>query len=164
MTKLIVTLATVFIVLIQVHAAESQSVQSGDFSSITRKELEVLFADIAVKNPVALKRLLDDPESKGKQLDNLRQLLAFASQAQKDGLADEPTNRQELINIRAETIAVNYDNELNKNKAPKPQLGYITDRQVREYWGDASKKEARDAAFKRFIDSKLGLLKKADIY
>ena len=51
---------------------------------------------------MVLKRFEQDPQMKKQQLDNLKQLLAFASQAKKEGLADEPANKQELENIRSE--------------------------------------------------------------
>jgi hypothetical protein len=52
------------------------------FNSISRQEIETLIGDIAKKNPMAIKRLTQNPEMKTKQLDSLKQLLAFASEAQ----------------------------------------------------------------------------------
>ncbi|MEO7540237.1 MAG: hypothetical protein ABIV21_09420, partial [Pyrinomonadaceae bacterium] len=57
------------------HASES-------FNSISRQEVEMLLSDVAKTNPMILKRLAEDPEMKKQQMDNLKQLLAFASQAQ----------------------------------------------------------------------------------
>src|SRR5439155_4783627 len=102
------------------------------FNSITKTEIEMLLADIAKTNPAILERLVKDPEVKKQQIENLKQLLAFASQALRDGLASGPTNRQELDNIRAEILAVNYDREINKDKLPA--FGFITRDQVAAYW------------------------------
>ena len=63
------------------------------FNSISRSEIELLLSDAAKTNPIALKRLAEDPDMKKTQLENLKQLLAFATQAQKEGLADEEGNK-----------------------------------------------------------------------
>lgn len=125
------------------------------FNSITREEIELLLNDAAKSNPIALKRLAEDPELKKTQLENLKQLLAFATQAQKEGLADDPANKTELENIRSEIIAANYDREINKDKGPMPQFGFITEEQVDQYMADP----AHEEAFNKFLDSKLNLLK-----
>src|SRR5258708_33669418 len=126
---------------------------------------------------MAIKRLGQDPEMNKKQLEGLKQLLAFASQAQHDGLADEPANRQELSNIRSEVVASNYDRETNKDKGPMPQFGFITDDQVKQYWDPAQpatrqsfwdkvglgsarvEKGTHEEQFQAFLDAKLKLLK-----
>jgi len=46
---------------------------------------------------MVLKRLKEDPEVKKQQTENLKQLLAFASQRSAGkGLTADPTNKQEL--------------------------------------------------------------------
>ena len=60
------------------HSTES-------FNQISREEVEMLLADVSKQNPAILKRLNEDPELKKQQLESLRQLLAFASQAKADG-------------------------------------------------------------------------------
>ncbi len=144
------------------------------FNSITKEEIELLLADAAKTNPMALKKLGEDPEMRKQQLDSLKQLLAFASQAQKEGLADDPANRHELDSIRNEITAVNYDKEINADKGPMPQLGFITEDQVKAYWGQApaekgfldkiglggtAEQRNHDAEFQEFLDSKIQLLK-----
>ena len=104
------------------------------FNQISRPEIEALLADVAKTNPMVLKRLADDPEMKKQQIDNLKQLLAFASEAQREGLTADPTNRQELQNIRAEILAVNYDREMNKDKGPMPPFGFITEDMINAFW------------------------------
>ena len=124
------------------------------FNSITRAEVEMLVATAAESNPKILQMLAEDPELKRKQIVQIRQLLALASQAQKEGMAAEPTNRQELESIRAEVLAVNYDRLLNKGRPAMPVFGYITAAQVAKYWGGAG----HEQEFTRFLDSKVKLL------
>ena len=126
------------------------------FNSISRAEIELLLADVAKTNPMALKRLAEDPEMKKQQIENLKQLLAFASQAEKDGLANEPGNKQELENIRAEILAVNYDREINKDKGPMPPFGFISEEQVNAFWAENPEHENQ---FNEFLNSKLEVLK-----
>lgn len=155
------------------HSSES-------FNSISKEEIEMLLADVAKSNPMALKRLAEDPELKKQQIDNLKQLLAFASQAQKEGFAADASNRQELDNIRAEIIAVNYDREINKDKGPMPPFGFIGEDRVKAYWGQEGEApvekgwldkiglggtaEARthEAEFQEFLDTKLKLMKEGN--
>ncbi|MEP7075376.1 MAG: peptidylprolyl isomerase [Acidobacteriota bacterium] len=161
MTKFIVTLLVVLTVLVQAQTGSSQT-PAGDFSGISRKEIELLVSDLAVTNPDMIKRLTDDPAMKGKQLEDLRRLFAFASQAQKDGLVNDPANRLEYGNIRSEVVSANYDRELNKDKEAKAAFGLITDQQVKQFWSDVSRKDAREAEFKQFLDAKLAFMKRDD--
>ena len=146
---------------------------AASFNSISREEIELLLGDLAKQNPMVLKRFEQDPEMKKQQLDNLKQLLAFASEAKKEGMADDPNSRQELENIRSEVAAVNYDKEINKDKGPMPPFGFISEDQVNAFWNPpaetgflASLKnkvglghEDREIAFQKFLDSKLAVLK-----
>lgn len=148
---------------------------SGSFNSISKEEVEMLLADVAKVNPMMLKRFAEDPEMKKQQLENLKQLLAFASQSQREGLTNEPNNRQELKNIRSEVIAVNYDREINKDKGPMPPFGFVTEDQINAFWGTgdqaptgywASLKnriglgpQNNELEFQKFLDTKVALLK-----
>ena len=148
------------------------------FNSISKEEVEMLLADVAKVNPMVLKRFAEDPEMKKQQLENLKQLLAFASQAQKEGLTNEPNNRQELKNIESEVIAVNYDREIHKDAGPMPPFGFITEEQINAFWGTgeqppqgfwASLKnkigmgpQDNELAFQKFLDTKVALLKESN--
>ncbi len=139
--------------------AQGQSI--GPFNSISRQEVELLLVDTAKTNPAILKKMSEDPEMKRQQLVNLRQLLAFASQAVKDGMASDPIKKQELESIRAEIIAVNYDREINKAKAAMPPFGYITDAAVSAYWAgkEIAGQRTHEAEFNNFLNAKMALLK-----
>ena len=134
------------------------------FQSISRVEIESLLKDVAASNPKVLDKFREDPEMKQAQIDNLRELLAFASAAVKEGLAAKPDNCHELEYTRDELIAVQYDKEKNKGKVGPP-FGLITDASAAAYWnGSAAKplssrlREDREAAFKRFLETKLSIL------
>ncbi|MEP7148041.1 MAG: peptidylprolyl isomerase [Acidobacteriota bacterium] len=151
---------------------------SGSFNRISKEEVEMLLADVAKVNPMVLKRFAEDPEMKKQQLENLRQLLAFASQAQKEGLTNEPNNRQELKNIESEVIAVNYDRETHKDAGPMPPFGFITEDQINAFWGQgdqapqgfwASLKnkiglgpQNNELEFQKFLETKVALLKESN--
>lgn len=130
-----------------------------EFSGVTREEIENLLKDIAATNPKVIKALAADPALRKGQIENIKQLFAFASQAQKDGIADDQINHQELENIRSEVIAVNYDKEINKNKGPMPPFGYISQAQVMAFWNITGTAKAREEDFQNFLDSKTALQK-----
>ncbi len=130
------------------HGSESS------FNKITKEEMEVLLKDA---NPMLLKRLKEEPTLKKQQIDSLKQLLALASQAQKEGLTEEPDNRQELANIKAEITAVNYDKDINKDKGQMPPFGFIDEAKTKEYWAGG-----HDAEFQKFIDTKIKILKESN--
>ena len=148
---------------------------AGSFNKITKAEVEMLLADVAKVNPMVLKRFAEDPEMKKQQLENLKQLLAFASQAQREGLTNDPNNRQELKNIRSEVVAVNYDREINKDKGPMPPFGFITEDRINAFWGQGDQApqgawanfknkiglgpENNEIEFQKFLDTKVALLK-----
>ena len=147
---------------------------SGAFNSITKEEIELLLGEMAKTNPMVLKRFEQDPTMKQEQLKNLKQLLAFASQAQKEGLNNEPNNKQELENIRSEVAAVNYDKQINQDKGPMPPFGFISEDQVNAFWTPAQEgkgfvanlkdkvglgEEDREIAFQKFLDSKIEIMK-----
>ena len=119
------------------------------FNSISREEIELLLSDVAKTNPMILKKLAEDPEMKKQQIENLKQLLAFASQAQKDGLASSETNVQEMDNVRSEIIAVNYDREINKDKGPMPAFGFITDEMTKAYWDEDNQAKSGPSLLER---------------
>ena len=131
------------------------------FNSISKDEIELLLADVAAKNPAALKRFAQDPDLKKKQLESLKQLMAFAVEAQKEGLASDPNNRQELSNIRAQIEAELYDQKTNEGKGPMPQFGFITDDQVKQFWGEDESGKTQPGFFTNVLD-KIGLSGTAD--
>ena len=136
------------------------------FSQITQQELTVLLSDLAELGPQLLDTLREDAALRSAQLDNLRQLLAFASEAMNTGIGDYPENRSELDNIRLETTAVQYDRHLNKGKPASAPFAGITAARISAYWGEdaasklpASVKKDRAAKFEKFLETKVALLR-----
>lgn len=135
------------------------------FRSISAAETQSLIANVAKSNPTVLDKFRNDPEMRREQVNSLRELLAFASQAVKDGLAARPAECIELRSIAAEVTAVNFDGEKNKGRGPIPPFGYITEARVAAFWGKgpanrtpAADVEAREVRFQEFLDSKVAIL------
>jgi hypothetical protein len=121
-----------------------------ELNSISAEEMQVLLKDA---NPMELKKLADSPEQKKKIAENLEQLLAVASQARKEGFAEEPNVRRELDSIRSVITATIYDEKTNKGKGQMPPFGFITEEQVKEFWGE---NQAEPTGFQSAMD-KIGL-------
>jgi hypothetical protein len=52
---------------------------------------------------------------------------------------------------------VNYDREINKDKGSMPPFGFISEDRIKEFWAGGHEEE-----FKKFIDTKLELMKKTN--
>jgi parvulin-like peptidyl-prolyl isomerase len=120
---------------------------------LTNDDMQILLKDA---NPMMLKQLSENPEAKQQQVKNLKQLLAVASQARKEGLADDPETKKELEDIRTEITATLYDHEKNKDKGPMPPFGFIDKAAVDAYYQQPGKEDE----FRQFIDSKVAEAKK----
>lgn len=127
---------------------------STSFNKITKEDMALLLKDA---DPMQLQAIGEDPEAKKKIAENLRQLLAVASQAKKDGLADDPNIKNELEGIRYEAIAKAYDKKINSDKGPMPPFGFISEEQVKE----TIAKPGFEEKFKKFLDSKIALAKES---
>ncbi|MEO6589848.1 MAG: peptidylprolyl isomerase [Pyrinomonadaceae bacterium] len=139
---------------------------------ITKKDMELILADM---NPMMLRQLSQNPEAKKELAGNVRELFAIASQAEKDGAANDANVKRELDNIDYEILAVSYDKAINKEKGPMPPFGFISEDQVNQFWngegGDrtfmdgigmgSNNAKSREAAFQRFLDAKIALAKES---
>lgn len=137
-------------------AVQARNISPGQRScltKITKDEMEFLLKDAP---PSALKSL-ENPEVKKKQIENLRQLLALACAATKQGFADDPKVIFELEEIRIQSIAVDYDGEINKDKGKMP-FGFIGDDRIAQFWKN---NPDREAEFKKFFDVKIELAKES---
>ena len=123
-------------------------------TSISKEQMGILLKDA---DPMQLKSLAESPDGKKKIAENLRQLLAVASAARKEGLANDPNIKQELENIRMVITATVYDQKLNKDNGQTPQFSSVTEDQINEFWGGSG----HEAEFQKFIDSKLALAKES---
>lgn len=136
----------------------------GEFSSLSKEEMEALLKDA---NPMLLKRLSEDPKMKQDQIDNLKQLLAIASEAEKDSTVNTISTRRALEFIDAAIWAQSYDQEIHKDKGPMPSFGFITEAQVNEFYGDenagffgSATTRMRRAELQQFIDLNVEFMKK----
>lgn len=153
----------------------------GALTNISKPEMEILLKDA---DPMQLKALAESPEGKKKISENLKQLLAVASAARKEGLANDSNIQQELENIRTVITASIYDQKINKdNKGAMPQFGLISEDQIKEFWGENepepgafqsamnkigigwitanADKRRHEAEFQKFLDSKLALARES---
>ena len=143
---------------------------SGEIASeVTKEEMELLVKDF---NPMQLKQMAENPEQKTKLVENLKELLAIASQAQKDGFNNKPEIKEELESIEKQLYAQGYDKKLNADKGPMPPFGFIDEARVKEFWGDGTnqgglswiwngaKTRRREAEFRAFINPKIELARK----
>lgn len=124
---------------------------------ITNEDIQVLLKDA---NPMQLKAIAASPEQKKKVIESLRQLLAVASQARKEGIADDPNVKRELESIRSLIIATNYDEKINKGKPEMPPFSFITEDQVKEFY-EGSGAAVHEAEFKQFLDAKIALARES---
>jgi parvulin-like peptidyl-prolyl isomerase len=126
-------------------------------TKVTKEDMQLLLKDA---NPMQLKAIGASPEQKKKVAESLRQLLAVAGQARKEGVADDPNVKRELESIRSLIIASLYDKKVNEGKAEMPPFSFITEDQIKEFWsgGNAARHEAE---FKQFLDAKLALARES---
>lgn len=123
-------------------------------NKVTKEDMAILLKDA---NPMQLKQLSSNPEAKQKIAENIKQLLAVASQARKEGMADDPNNKRELENIRTVLTATIYDQKINGDKGPMPPFGFITEEQTNAFLSDPK----HETEFKEFIDSKIAIAKES---
>ncbi len=124
---------------------------------VSKEDMQLLLKDAT---PAQLKAIGESPEQKKKVAESLRQLLAVASQAKKDGVAEDPNVKRELESIRSLITASLYDKKINEGKAQMPPFSFITEDQIKEFWsgGNAARHEAE---FKQFLDAKIALARES---
>jgi len=121
---------------------------SAGLTKLTNEDIALLLKD---ENPMALKQLSENPETKKKIVESLKQTLAMASQARKDGMANDPEVKEELESVRTEIVAASYDKKKNADKGPMPPFGFITEDEVKAFYTEGG----NEAKFKTFIDKKI---------
>lgn len=127
---------------------------SESLNKISKEDMALLLKDAS---PMQLQQLSANPEAKKKISENIKQLLAVASQARKDGLAEDPNIKLELESIRSIVTASLYDKKINEGKADMPPFSFITEDQVKAFY----EKPQSEAKFKEFLDSKIALAKES---
>ncbi len=118
-------------------------------AKITKEEMQVLFEGV---NPAMLNAAAENSDLRKRTIESLKDLFAIASQAVKEGFADNPDALKELKNIRSEVIAAEYDRELNKGKpASNLPFSQISEERVREFYA----KPENNTEFGEFLKHKL---------
>ena len=143
---------------------------------VTKEDMALLLADAS---PMQLQQLAASPEKKSEIAKNIKELLAVASQARKDGLANDPNIKLELESTRSIVTASLYDKKINEGKGEMPPFSHITEEQVKQFWGEVPAPEPggfqgflqkiglgddtarRQLEFQQFLDSKIALAKEA---
>jgi parvulin-like peptidyl-prolyl isomerase len=100
-------------------------------TKLTKEDMQNLLKDAP---PMALKQLAENPELKQKQVDSIKEFLAVANQARKEGLADNPQIKSFLEFIRAQIVATNYDREKNKDKGSLPPFSFVKKEDVDAFY------------------------------
>lgn len=140
---------------------EQHSSSAASFNSLSKEEMELLLKDA---NPMMLKQLAENPELKQKQLENLKQLLAMASAAKKDKTIMDPTTTKAMELIDSVIWARTYDQEINKDKGPMPPFGFITEDQVKAFYGEEGSRNSdqtrHEREFQEFLKVQLDFAKK----
>lgn len=131
------------------------------FNKMTKEEMELLLKDA---NPMMLKRLAEDPELKKQQLESIKQLLALASAAKNDPKIYDTDTQKAMEIIESVIWSQNYDREINKDKGPMPPFGFITEDQVKAFYGegDAANAEQKrhNQEFEEFLNVQLNFARK----
>ena len=147
-----------------INLANQQTVNSQQsskvvFNKMTKEEMELLLKD---SNPMMLKKLAEDPETRKQQIRSIKELLALASEAQKDPAVNDANTQKALEIIDAVIWARTYDQTINKDKGPMPPFGFITEDQIKEFYGDGTTAEQKRHAteFQEFLDVQLNTARK----
>lgn len=131
------------------------------FNKMTKEEMELLLKDA---NPMMLKRMAEDPEMKKQQLESIKQLLAIASEAKKDPTVYDANTKKAVEIIDSVIWARTYDQEINKDKGPMPPFGFITEDQIKAFYGEgeaANAEQKRHAKeFDDFLQTQLNFARK----
>jgi parvulin-like peptidyl-prolyl isomerase len=163
--KIVILLAVVVGIGAALTAWKVMHGGAGGFDRITKAEMEALIKDA---NPMILKRMAEDPQAKEQQLESLKELMSLASAAYKE-FGSDPVNQRALEFIDTVTLARLYDREKHKDAGQMPPFGFITEDQIKAFYGEGQaegsvistgEKNMREQLFKQFVDTQLELAKR----
>jgi len=107
---------------------------------ISKEEMEI-FLETAL-NPMQLRVLAQNPEWKKDVVKNVSELFSVASQAKKEGFAEEPETKRIITGMKREILALNYDREKNADKVHLPPFATITEDQVNAFWTETPEEKS----------------------
>ena len=130
-------------------------------SGLSKQEVELFVKDL---NPMQISTLA---QNKKQLTDELRNVMAVAREAHREGVTSKPEVQRELEYIERAITATNYDQALTSGEdtpgVPRQPFGDVTEEQVEDYWSGKGEegvtKESREQEFKEFIDGKIALQK-----
>ena len=143
--------------------------KSNEFASLNKEEIEAFLEGF---NPIQLQNIAGNKEEKDRLVNNLKQTLALASEAKKSGVADDKYVKNELDHTKKFILAASYDQKINKGKGPMPPFGFISEDQIKQFWGDdfegsrlswifqGATPRWHDAEFDKFLATKLELARR----
>lgn len=112
---------------------------------ISKEDMELLVSDFP---PQQLQQLAATPDAKKQISDSLSDLLAIASEAEKQGYANSPTMQEELKYAEKAVLALSYDKLKNGNEQMAP-LSMIPAAEVAQFWGEDPDEAAKKAEERR---------------
>jgi parvulin-like peptidyl-prolyl isomerase len=122
-----------------------QQTQSAD--ALTSLNADDVAAVIKTLPPQSQQMIAGSPEQIKEFLEDLKKLLAVAAEARKNGLADDPGNKQQLDFIASSVLATSFDMQNNGGQAAMAFSG-ITPEQVTAFYQIPE----NDAKFNAFLD------------
>ncbi len=133
----------------------SRALQSDSLIRLTAEEVQMIIQAEAKGNPRALTSLAQDPEQRKSVLENLRQALAVANEARKNGFAAEQSVKMQLKLAEAEVLATAYDDKLKADAGrandPVPPFNYIDDKKVDAFFNDPANKTEYARGLEKFL-------------
>jgi parvulin-like peptidyl-prolyl isomerase len=128
---------------------KTQVSKADGWTKVSKEEMELILKDL---NPQMVKQIAAQPDGKKKITEELKQLLAFAAEARKTGVAAEPGAAIQLEIMRAQITASFYDKETHKDKGPMPPFGFIKPEDVEAFWTKPESQSGFDKFFASVID------------
>lgn len=116
--------------------------------ALTKMTGEDVAALFKTAPPETLQRAASDPKLIEDTLKQIKDILAIAAEARKQGIADEPEMKTQLEFLASQIVAIEYDREQTGEKAAGPPFAKVTAEEV-----EAMMKEAgNETKFNGFVE------------
>jgi parvulin-like peptidyl-prolyl isomerase len=158
--KILILVAVIIAIGVALLFWKKTVIKHEDFKVPTKLTEQDFLVLLHGEDPSFLKRLSENPLTRQKLLESLKQNLAIASQAQKEGFDKEEDVKEVLKQIAVEATALQYDREINKDKGPMPAFGFIEQDKIDAFYSDP----INQAAFEEHLQKNLERLKKQGRY
>lgn len=158
MKKVIVLFALVSLCVFGLTACNNtQKAQTAKSNALTQLSAEDISLLLKGESPQMLQQAAANPQYVESVLKSLREILAIAAQARKDGIANEPEIKKELDFMTAQVLAYEFEREQNKANPTAAPFASVTTEEVDAFYKEPNK-EAEYNAFletvkKRYAES-----------